>query len=855
GDPTKPIFAGLFAGPTGVGKTETAKALARLVFNREDAIVVINGGEFQQEHELTKLKGAPPSYVGYGDRTQLDEVLEKNGRCVILIDEFEKMHKVIQEFLLAALDEGEVKNSKGQKVNFRESIIILTSNLGSDKLVKIPMDSAEDDFRELLAFRRETLEMIERLAEGFEARSYELQNEKRFDEAELLTQKGTALRRFLAENGSALQRGKFPEEPVDVSSNGHKTNIEELDKLLAERKLEDDEIREAFEQGGTKKYDHALKVHRRRIVENLRKKNVELGGLLEKYIEEQNDMADDDKLAIENGEYLLVFLTGGDHDKELKPVREWLQKAEKRDRELQTKRQEAGKSEKERAKIEAENQRIIEEVFRAAGYKPEFLARVRALGGIFAFNNMSRAMTQAIIRIKAKKFISEQRRIFQCDIEIAEEVYDYILSKVKDLDKMGGRGIENKFSELIKDRLGAEFLATGQRSNTKVAIVLEDGKIKINIIPLGEPDLREIAPQQGEAGALLEHFHRQAVDLNDVYSAYNVSLAEVRELLAGERIVDRGAPLKFDPNQSMAISGIMKCLDSFKKTPMSQALRFLAQGLLDMGADEEYAKAAQAVAQGLVLMASKGLFDYILKIDFKNNQDSFDTLKARSEGNDANGAIGKIISNVMAAGAAKNSKFTWRAGEDGLHFQVSVPCKLTEREIKLFQLYLEKAVDDEQAAQRIFEEAKAQGLYPNLNLLRNFAKLRQLAGSSAEIGFFIAEGKVNFWLSSPFVKAKPEKATVEKAAAGKKQKTSASAFDASKKDDGAYIAEFISANAEDWDQLSPEQLLANPAAQAVSEGLFDYFSEDVMLAEADEVESYVMPSLGEIYKTSPALNE
>lgn len=128
----KPIGSFLFLGPTGVGKTETAKALAGILFSNEHAITRIDMSEYQEQHTVARLIGAPPGYVGYEEGGQLTEAVRRKPYSVILLDEIEKAHPQIFNIFLQIFDEGRLTDSKGVTVDFRNTIIILTSNLGSD---------------------------------------------------------------------------------------------------------------------------------------------------------------------------------------------------------------------------------------------------------------------------------------------------------------------------------------------------------------------------------------------------------------------------------------------------------------------------------------------------------------------------------------------------------------------------------------------------------------------------------------------------------------------------------------------------------------------------------------------------
>lgn len=137
GDPNKPIGSFIFLGPTGVGKTELTKALAEFMFNDDKALVRVDMSEFTERHSVSKLVGSPPGYVGYEESGNLTEAIRHRPYSVVLFDEIEKAHPEVLNILLQVLDEGRLTDSKGRLVNFRNTIIILTSNLGSGFVEKM----------------------------------------------------------------------------------------------------------------------------------------------------------------------------------------------------------------------------------------------------------------------------------------------------------------------------------------------------------------------------------------------------------------------------------------------------------------------------------------------------------------------------------------------------------------------------------------------------------------------------------------------------------------------------------------------------------------------------------------------
>ena len=131
-DTKRPIGSFVFLGTTGVGKTELAKALAEFLFNNENSMVRIDMSEYQERHTVSRLIGAPPGYVGYEESGQLTEAVRRKPYSVVLLDEIEKAHKDVFNILLQVLDDGRLTDNKGRTVDFKNTIVIMTSNIGSD---------------------------------------------------------------------------------------------------------------------------------------------------------------------------------------------------------------------------------------------------------------------------------------------------------------------------------------------------------------------------------------------------------------------------------------------------------------------------------------------------------------------------------------------------------------------------------------------------------------------------------------------------------------------------------------------------------------------------------------------------
>ncbi len=135
-DPRRPIGSFIFLGPTGVGKTELTKALAKFMFGSEDAAIQLDMSEFMERHTASRLVGAPPGYIGYEDAGQLTEALRRRPYSIIVFDEVEKAHPEVHNMLLQIMEEGHLSDAKGRKVDFRNAIIVMTSNIGADLIKK-----------------------------------------------------------------------------------------------------------------------------------------------------------------------------------------------------------------------------------------------------------------------------------------------------------------------------------------------------------------------------------------------------------------------------------------------------------------------------------------------------------------------------------------------------------------------------------------------------------------------------------------------------------------------------------------------------------------------------------------------
>lgn len=165
-DPKRPIGSFLFLGPTGVGKTEVSKALAEAVFGNEDAMIRVDMSEYMEKHSVSKMIGSPPGYVGHEDGGQLSEKVRRNPFSVVLFDEIEKAHPDVFNILLQVLDDGHITDSQGRKVDFKNTIIIMTSNAGAQSIIepkKLGFGVHEDEKQDHERMKNSVMEEVKRL--------------------------------------------------------------------------------------------------------------------------------------------------------------------------------------------------------------------------------------------------------------------------------------------------------------------------------------------------------------------------------------------------------------------------------------------------------------------------------------------------------------------------------------------------------------------------------------------------------------------------------------------------------------------------------------------------------------------
>jgi ATP-dependent Clp protease ATP-binding subunit ClpB len=217
-DPKRPIGSFLFLGPTGVGKTELARALADFLFDDESNMVRVDMSEYQEKHSVARLVGAPPGYVGYDQGGQLSEAVRRRPYSVVLLDEMEKAHPDVWNILLQVLDDGRLTDSQGRTVDFSNTLIIMTSNVGSRHLLEMTAENREEIERSVDAELRTVFrpEFLNRIDEVIHFRPLERKELDRIVHIQvglysrLLSDRGLTLRLSDAATSLLAQRGYDP---------------------------------------------------------------------------------------------------------------------------------------------------------------------------------------------------------------------------------------------------------------------------------------------------------------------------------------------------------------------------------------------------------------------------------------------------------------------------------------------------------------------------------------------------------------------------------------------------------------------------------------------------------------------
>ncbi len=168
-DPKRPIGSFMFLGPSGVGKTELAKTIAEFLFEKEETLIQVDMSEYMEKHSVSKLVGSPPGYVGYDEGGQLTEMVRRKPYSVILLDEIEKAHPDVFNILLQIFEDGHLTDSQGKRVDFKNTVIIMTSNLGAREIQKnTPMGFKKIDTEDL-SYEEIKGKVMSELKEGIQA--------------------------------------------------------------------------------------------------------------------------------------------------------------------------------------------------------------------------------------------------------------------------------------------------------------------------------------------------------------------------------------------------------------------------------------------------------------------------------------------------------------------------------------------------------------------------------------------------------------------------------------------------------------------------------------------------------------
>jgi len=212
-DPHRPIGTFLFLGPTGVGKTELARSLADFLFDDEQAMVRIDMSEYQEKHNVSRLVGAPPGYVGYEEGGQLTEAVRRRPYAVLLLDEIEKAHPDVFNVLLQLMDDGRLTDGQGRTVDFTNTVVIMTSNLGSGGDEQAVLDAMRNHFKPEFLNRIDEIMVFHPLSEEHIAEIVELQVQHlagRLAERGLTIELTDAAKEYLARTGYDPDYGARP---------------------------------------------------------------------------------------------------------------------------------------------------------------------------------------------------------------------------------------------------------------------------------------------------------------------------------------------------------------------------------------------------------------------------------------------------------------------------------------------------------------------------------------------------------------------------------------------------------------------------------------------------------------------